>query len=120
MPFSFKTVGLSALPGVLPSEVLRALMLHARNVDSDSVEFGNSLLSEAGEYLSSHSLRSLIRDELPCDVAKAEIRENKKVFRRLSGLLPSIAELFDPEDPDNITGLISAVWECVVDYRYSL
>jgi hypothetical protein len=120
MPFSFRLFGLAALPAKLPPDALRALMLHARSVDRESAEFGNTLPAEAGEYLSAHSLRSLIRDEYTCDVAKAEIRENKKLFERLAVLLPAISELFDPEDPDNITGFTSAVWNCCEEYRASL
>src|SRR5262249_3248668 len=30
------------------------------------------------------------------------------------------SELFDPEDPDNIAGFTSAVWECCDEYRASL
>src|SRR5215468_6420043 len=120
MPFSFRLFGLAAVPDKLPPDALRALMLHARHVDPENAEFGNTVLAEAGEYLSGPSLSSLIRDELPYDVAKAEIRENKKVVQRLAVLLPAISELFDPEDPDNIAGFTSAVWECCDEHCASL
>jgi hypothetical protein len=92
MPFSFRLFGLMAAPDKLPPDVLRAPKLCARHVDPENADFGNTLLPEAGEHLSGHSLRSLIRDEFSYDVAKAEIRENKKVFQRLGVLLEHCGE----------------------------
>lgn len=120
MPFNFRVLGLLERPEKLPINVLLSFMRKARHVSAEYADLGDTLVAGAGQYLSAHSLRALVREELPDDIAREEINENKKLYRRIGLLLPAISDLFSPPNPDNLFGFTSAVLDCCDEYRASL
>jgi hypothetical protein len=119
MPFSFKSLRIEGRPDKINEEALRDLLRRARFIHPEDAEFANTLWPHAADFLSSNSLRALIRDEIEEEKITNEIRENQEFLHRLSSLLPSLSDLFNPENPENLEGFTSCVDDCCGDYRAS-
>jgi hypothetical protein len=119
MPFRFKSLGYTARPIEVSADILRPLLQRVRNIHPEDADFANNLGPEAGHFLSSNSLRALIRDELGDEKVAWEIEENKRFLNRLSSLLPALSDLFNPAQPDNLEGFCSSIDDCCSDYRTS-
>src|ERR1700688_117529 len=93
---------------------VKCIMLRSRHNHSDlqDVEYANSLFRESGDYLPSHMLSALIRDELSNEDATPHIKLNKEFFERLVDLLPALVGHFKPARPDNMIGIISCIDDC--------
>jgi hypothetical protein len=116
MPFSFKSLGFKDRPDEVPPDVLRALLREVRNILPEDAAFANSLWPQAGDFLSSRSLRALIRDEIEDERVAAEIEENRRLLDRLSSLLPALSDIFAPADSDNLIGFLGCIDDCCDDY----
>jgi hypothetical protein len=120
MPFDFRKVGLPARPENVPESVVTQLLQKIDQVRPEYIKCGNAILPDAGHYLSKYSLRALVREELSYEAARIEIKENKKLFQRIANLLPTICDLFEPPDPENVAGFTSSISDCCHDYAASL
>jgi hypothetical protein len=107
------------MPVEVSAEVLKPLLQRVRNIHPEDAEFANNLWPEAGHFLSSYSLRALIRDEMEDEKVAWEIEEHKRFLDRLSSLLPALSDLFNPAHPDNLEGFCSCIDDCCSDYRTS-
>jgi hypothetical protein len=119
MPFSFKSLGFSSRPVEVSADVLRQLLQKERGIHPENAEFANSLWPEAGHFLADRYLTALILDEIDDEEVAYEIEEQKRFLDRLSSLLPALADLFTPADPNNIEGFCSCIDDCCSDYRTS-
>jgi hypothetical protein len=99
------------LEGVDEKGVLELLRV-TRDLDKEFVEIGNRLVAGAGDYLRQPHLYSLIRDDLPFEVARVEIQREKAFVRRLVKLLPDLLRHFTFESGGELLHAITVIDRC--------
>jgi hypothetical protein len=81
----------------------------------ESIDYANTLLREAGDYLPPHMLSALVRADVTVDEAALSLERNRAFFSRLVELLPSLIGFFNRRG--NLFGILSCIDDCHNDFH---
>jgi hypothetical protein len=85
---------------------------------NERIEYANTLLPHAEDYLPPLALFALVRADMNEEDAAACVDRNKAFFSRLTTLLPSLVRFFGEEARSkNLEGLISSIDDCHNDFH---
>jgi hypothetical protein len=106
----------------LSSDDVKAIMRLVRygQERDKSIDYANTILPEAGDYLQGHYLRALVRADIPDSEASSHLEQNRLFFGRLASLLPELVRFFSAEvRTTNLKGLISTIDSCHIDFYHT-
>lgn len=93
---------------------------YERGVD-ERLEYANTLLPEAAEYLPSHAMAALVRADISKEEASKILEQNKGFFFRLTDLLPSLVRFLDEgARNENPRGIVMMIDDCHSDFHATL
>jgi hypothetical protein len=86
----------------------------------EKIEYANTILTDAGDYLPPYWLRALVRADITEEEASPHLERNRAFFSRLPSLLPQLVRFFSAEvRTTNLTGLISTIDRCDIDFYHT-
>ena len=102
----------------IPLEVaLRISQEHSRAF-LEEIEYGNSLLEDAGTYLGGrYALRRFIRAELSDEIVQKEIESNRLLLGRMCTLFPEFIGQMQITSPDRARIAFNIVFDACSDYK---
>jgi hypothetical protein len=86
----------------------------------EKIEYANTILTDAGDYLPPYWLRALVRADITEEEASPHLERNRAFFGRLPNLLPQLVRFFSAEvRTTNLPGLISTIDRCHIDFYHT-
>jgi hypothetical protein len=104
----------------IPRDDLIKIMQLARRIDVEDVEFANSIVSDAGRYLSRAFIDALIRSDITDEDASLEIKRQKEFFARLSLFLPDLMRYFKFNPKSDAVNALLCLDDCHYDFAIGL
>lgn len=97
--------------------VVRAFHEHSRAF-VEELEYGNSLVEDAGTYLGgSWTLRKFIRGEISDDVVRDEIESNRRLLNRMCTLFPEVVRQLRINSTARAMIAFGIVYDACSDYK---
>ena len=108
--------------GAVPQlKSILAILQSKNSVFHEEIDYANSVLEDAGTYLSSrHDFSHYIRAEAEGEITVADVKLQKEFIERLRNLISEVTRLLQVQNPNRAGNVLHIVHDTCSDYKHVL